>query len=360
MKKLLLSIVVTSLLWSCTPIDKTQNYNIQGRVMVEELEGKWVFLVPSFQNMSTTLDSTKIVNGKFELSGKAPFSPSVALMVVTDENKVPVVPRVASNLVLEPGLIDAVMDKNYQTIISGTTQNDMVKTCRNAIAMYYDTCELITTLSLSNEEKYDLMVRTQQNRNATMLKAILPHVNSEAVQYIMQENYFFFTKDELELVKLKLEPERENVVESSIKIAESMAVGQTINEVEMPDMNGDMVSLMGIVKERNYTLLDFWASWCGPCIRAIPEIQVRYQQHSRSCFGVVGISLDKNRGSWIASINKHDIEWTNLSNLVGWDCPVAKMFGVNFVPSTILLDRYGVVICRNPSSAELDIYLNRF
>ena len=100
-------------------------------------------------------------------------------------------------------------------------------------------------------------------------------------------------------------------------------------------------------------LIDFWASWCGPCIRELPNVKEVYAKYHSKGFEVVSISLDDNRDKWVGAIKKHQLPWLQLSSLKGWKCPVAKLYNVSAVPAMVLLDENGVIITNNARGEAL-------
>lgn len=111
----------------------------------------------------------------------------------------------------------------------------------------------------------------------------------------------------------------------------------------LPDTNGNSVSLKSY--KGRVVLLDFWASWCPDCRRANPFVLYLYRQYHDKGLEIVGISLDSDRNRWIAAIHADTLEWTQLSSLKLWDCPVAMEYNINWIPTAVLVDREGRIVC---------------
>jgi peroxiredoxin len=100
-------------------------------------------------------------------------------------------------------------------------------------------------------------------------------------------------------------------------------------------------------------LIDFWASWCGPCRRENPYVVQLYNQYKDKGFEILGVSLDRNRESWLQAIKDDNLTWKHVSDLQFWQNAAAKLYGVSSIPHTVLIDREGKIIARGLRSAEL-------
>jgi len=101
-------------------------------------------------------------------------------------------------------------------------------------------------------------------------------------------------------------------------------------------------------------LVDFWASWCGPCRRENPHVKKLYEKYNHRGFEVLGVSLDRTKASWERAIKQDGLEWEHVSDLKGWKNEVAKMYSVSSIPHTILLDQEGRIIARKLRSPQLE------
>lgn len=110
------------------------------------------------------------------------------------------------------------------------------------------------------------------------------------------------------------------------------------------DTLGTTHRLSDYIGKDNYILLDFWASWCGPCLLEIPEIKDLHARYAPKGLKVIGISLDRNRDAWIKAIKKNELPWLNLSDLKYWDSEAAMLYGIVSIPQTILIAPNGKIV----------------
>lgn len=106
-----------------------------------------------------------------------------------------------------------------------------------------------------------------------------------------------------------------------------------------------------------YVLVDFWASWCGPCRTEMPNIVKTYEKYAGDDFEIVGVSFDSKKEAWTKSINEMKLTWPHMSDLKGWNCAAAKLYAISGIPHTILFDRKGKIIARNLHGEELNLKL---
>ncbi|HWY37755.1 MAG TPA: TlpA disulfide reductase family protein [Bacteroidia bacterium] len=132
-------------------------------------------------------------------------------------------------------------------------------------------------------------------------------------------------------------------------------VGYPALDFTLPDVNGKNVSLSSY--KGKYVLVDFWASWCGPCRKENPAVVSAYNKYKDKGFDILAVSLDDNKDKWIAAIQKDGLTWTHVSDLKGWQSAVGKMYGVTSIPFNLLLDKDGKILAKSLRGADLEAKL---
>lgn len=134
--------------------------------------------------------------------------------------------------------------------------------------------------------------------------------------------------------------------------AKSFAEGSVAPDFTQKTPEGKDLSLSDL--RGKVVLIDFWASWCGPCRRENPNVVRVYNQYKEKGFEVLGVSLDKTKDRWVKAIEKDGLTWSHVSDLKGWQNAAAKMYSVRSIPHTVLLDQKGQIIARNLRGPQLE------
>ena len=124
------------------------------------------------------------------------------------------------------------------------------------------------------------------------------------------------------------------------------SASQEVPEINLPDPSGKLISLSSL--RGKVVLIDFWASWCGPCRQSNPHLVEVYNRFKSQNFTIYSVSLDKDKEAWKRAIKSDGLAWsTHVSDLLQWETPLVKQFGFNSIPFTVLIDAKGMVIGKN-------------
>lgn len=132
------------------------------------------------------------------------------------------------------------------------------------------------------------------------------------------------------------------------------------HQISVPNFDRNDVSLMNEIKKNEITIIDFWASWCGPCMHEMPNLIAMYTTYHEQGLGIIGISLDSDYNKWKNTVETMNMPWLQLSELRGWDSYVAKQFSVNAIPYTIIANKKGIILKKGLRGEELEQFVSSY
>ena len=130
--------------------------------------------------------------------------------------------------------------------------------------------------------------------------------------------------------------------------------GSQFKDIALQTPQGATKRLSDYCGKGNYVLVDFWASWCGPCRAEMPRVKALYEKYHSKGFEIVGVSLDNDKAAWTGAIQRMNLTWPHLSDLKGWQSEAAALYGISAIPATLLIDPQGKIIAFGLRGDQLD------
>ncbi|MBR4898452.1 MAG: redoxin domain-containing protein [Prevotella sp.] len=121
-------------------------------------------------------------------------------------------------------------------------------------------------------------------------------------------------------------------------------IGKQFTDLEEADVNGEMHKLSEYVGKGRWVLVDFWASWCGPCRAEMPNVVANYEKYHDKGFDIVGLSFDKSKDAWVRAISDLKMPWIHLSDLQGWQSVASSVYNIRSIPASLLIDPNGKIV----------------
>jgi thiol-disulfide isomerase/thioredoxin len=349
--KYYLSIILSALLlWSC---GNKKEFTLSGDV-VPTVDGK-IILFGLQEGKAVATDTVEIVNGKFKFTGEVDMA-ELKLMAIEGKSEY------VAQLFVEPGKIKMTVypDSFHTNVIKGSAAQDIFQ-------KYID--EMV---AFSSKEE-DMKMRFNQARmgnNADEMSAIeyeyqtayenvqlysrnfiKEYKSSPVAAYVYLMNFIQEAQlEELDSMITLFEPistsEFVTAISERAELLRPFSAGAPAPDFTINDFNGTPFSLSSL--KGKVVLIDFWASWCQPCMIEMPNIIQLYNQNKSLGFEIVGISLDREHNAWINTVNGLKLEWINAWDMDG-DEPgtIANMYGVTGIPHTVLVDKEGKIVATN-------------
>jgi peroxiredoxin len=360
MKKIILIITAAVILLSCNK----DGYEVSGTAKGIE-NGKKVFIeVPNETGMPVAIDTAVVEDGKFKFDGKLKEGIEFAYVKFEDNASLPII--------LENGNIEIefVKDSVQNSKIGGTKNNDYFQTfnddsksiMKKAIKfqnenqkVYMEAMQkqdLVALQDLQNKmkvfqdemNKKSLDFVKKNNDSYLALLLIENFVNSKFISLEEGKTYFDKLSKEVQDTKAGKKMKKAFSEKPATKVA-TITIGQPAPDFAANTPDGKKLSLKESLGK--VTIIDFWASWCGPCRKENPNVVALYNEYHSKGLNIIGVSLDKDAAKWKEAIAKDGLTWNHISNLKEWSEPIAKQYGVESIPATFILNAKGNIVAKD-------------
>ncbi len=220
----------------------------------------------------------------------------------------------------------------------------------NADAAFNNTDSEVQQDSILTAFKQDALALLQQ------------HLGEEYSDSVFLDLYAFLDANELDTL-FKAMPKKMRANEDIARyyknflLQKATSKGCTYTDIQALDLQEQPVALSSLVGKTEYVLVDFWASWCGPCRRLLPILKEIYNAQPEGKLAILGVSVDRDLNSWKQALNEEQLPWIQTHETDSEPYNASDAYGVVYIPTTILIDAQGTIIARNPTEDELKVLL---
>jgi len=381
MRNLVIFLFISFGFWSCNH-GKSAAFTIQGQIegVNDSTEIFLTYFTSNNKIWKEITDTTYLEKNKFSFKGNINELTAAWIcnsMLDSDHFEIPIY--------MEPTTMNLVIDKNnpYAYKLSGTNAEKENIELRNKLSanmkirnqILYSVNEIFNQINLHNDDPTlvdSLMKKVDQFRAENIINA--KQIDSIQIDFIKKHNTYqivphlvFLLARDNDIINIDtvaaiyndLPEQSKTTLLGKLALEQIKQAGRALNRKGLlagdiaPDftrvsMQGDTIKLTDY-RGKSCILLDFWASWCGPCIKGIPDIKNVYNENNKK-LKIIGISLDQSREKWLKAINEHQIElWAQIlsawdNNYFGNEMDITEMYDIEIIPTYIFIDKQGKVI----------------
>ncbi|WJS96762.1 AhpC/TSA family protein [Flavobacterium johnsoniae] len=359
------------------------SYTIEGNISGLE-EGTAVKLIPGGTHSSELpVAETTLKDGKFIFAGKLNEPRYFYITFGKSKGMIPVMAENAKIKVTAAGTVstdEGQWIKFKDVAVTGSKSHDFYKKetvfkeelDKDYVAYHVGIDELSNKVGKArkegNKKVLDSLYSTEQWKTfeaaekafftkveKTTKDVIAKHKATWWGPFFMLTNYSYFTPDQQPMFDQFSEVAKKSYYGKVLEkdLFPVSLVGTSVANFNLKDKDGKAYTAKEIVAGKKYILIDFWASWCGPCRKEIPNLKTAYAEYAGKGFEILSISIDKDEKAWQKALGQENMQWHNLLD----DDKVSKSFNVKAIPATYLVDSKGVIIGDNLRGAELEAKL---
>lgn len=348
MKKIIIYIAVIALLAACA---KTPSFKITGEIKNQE---GTIYLTHVVDGERVKADSAELVEGKFTFMGTVNGPEYYRLTFKS--NQYANIPIIIENSVIN---FQADMKNPAANEITGSASQDVLNKYNKLLIPFNEKADkILKHYSEAYEAKDDKKVeeilaeyeKNEDNKKAVTMKFIKDN-NKTFAAALLASQQRIEDADKIDELVASLDPSLmdHNLVigmKEKANALRKVAIGKMAPDFTMDDPEGNSITLSSLFG-KGYILVDFWASWCGPCRGENPNVVIAYNKYHDKGFEILGVSYDDNKEKWLEAIEKDQLSWKHVSDLKAWGNLTQKLYCISGIPSNVLLDKEGKIIAKN-------------
>lgn len=355
MKKLLCLLPISILLITgCT-----KSNEIKGTLPDDKNDGKIIYLYQSvgLDKPFEKIDSTTINKGAFSFKSAKSDKDKASMAYLSVKSPSANIPEIIP-FISEAGVVDIKIDTLIT--LSGTPLNETFQKFMNKMRSIDK--QMYDLSASSNNPDVNKMKSLYDQQSGVVYNFLKSNIKNQLGEFMLVNYVGMINIDQVqELVKetspelqAQFKPYLDQMQSNNPSMTNNSFVGKKYTDITGNTPDGKKIALSDYVGKNKLVLVDFWASWCAPCIQEMPNVVQAYSKYRSKGFEIIGVSLDDKKDDWTKAVTKLNMTWPQISDLKGWESKLSAAYNVESIPFTILIDKSGNIIAQDLRGDELE------